>query len=253
MHTVKRAIIMAAGIGSRMQPVSLETPKPLVKVNGSRMIDTVIEALRINGICEIYVVIGFLKEKFYSLPSKYPGIHLIENPYFDSCNNIASLYVAREHLSDCMILDGDQIIYNPGVLSPYFALSGYNAVWCEEQTNEWLLDVKNDVIQGCSRNGGSHGWQLYSISRWSQTDGSRLRKWVEYEFEKGNRSIYWDDVPMFCHFDEFHLGIWKMNKGDVVEIDGFDELLQIDPTYKNWNSLENDHGDTAQIPVDAKF
>ena len=58
MHTVKRAIIMAAGIGKRMQPVSLDTPKPLIKVNGKRMIDTVVDALHDNGIYEIYVVVG---------------------------------------------------------------------------------------------------------------------------------------------------------------------------------------------------
>ena len=43
MHEVKRAIIMAAGLGNRMRPVTLTTPKPLVRVNGKRMIDTVIE------------------------------------------------------------------------------------------------------------------------------------------------------------------------------------------------------------------
>ena len=53
MHTVKRAIVMAAGIGKRMQPVTLETPKPLIKVNGIRMIDSVIQGLNNNNIFEI--------------------------------------------------------------------------------------------------------------------------------------------------------------------------------------------------------
>ena len=65
IHTVKRAIIMAAGIGKRMQPLTFEIPKPLVKVNGIRMIDTVVDALKKNGITEIYVVVGYLKDKFY--------------------------------------------------------------------------------------------------------------------------------------------------------------------------------------------
>ena len=50
MPKVERAIIMAAGLGKRMNPVTLETPKPLVKVNGVRMIDTVIKGLHKNGI-----------------------------------------------------------------------------------------------------------------------------------------------------------------------------------------------------------
>ena len=54
IHIVKRAIILAAGIGTRMQPLTFETPKPLIEVNGVRMIDTVIQGLLINGITEIY-------------------------------------------------------------------------------------------------------------------------------------------------------------------------------------------------------
>ena len=231
-HLVRRAIIMAAGVGNRMHPVTLEIPKPLVPVNGTRMIDTVIRALHQNGIYEIYVVVGYKKECFSGLPEQYPGLSLIENPYYDQCNNIASLYVAREHLSDCMILDGDQMIYRADALSPGFTRSGYNAVWCEGETREWLMTVEDGIVRSCSRTGGSHGWQLYSISRWTAEDGSKLRRQLEMEFEeKQNRQIYWDDVAMFCHPEEFCLGIHEMQKGDVVEIDDLTELAQIDPSY----------------------
>ena len=133
---------MAAGIGKRMQPVSLHTPKPLIKVNGVRMIDTVISGLHQNGITEIYVVVGYLKEAFAELPKQYPGVVLIENPLYEICNNISSLYVAREHLEDVIILDGDQIIYNPTILTPEFERSGYNCVWCEGKTESGFLPWK---------------------------------------------------------------------------------------------------------------
>lgn len=233
MNRVERAIVMAAGLGNRMHPVTLTTPKPLVTVQGRRMIDTVIAGLHQNGIYEIYIVVGYLKEQFLPLEQQYPGVQLIENPYYETCNNISSLYVAREHLENAMILDGDQIIYNPQVLSPVFERSGYNSVWTDEETDEWLQTVENGLVTACSRTGGKGGWQLYSISRWTAEDGRRLKQHLELEFEeKQNRQVYWDDVAMFLHPQEYQLGIWPMQKGDVVEIDSFRELAALDPTYQ---------------------
>jgi len=235
MYRVKRAIIMAAGIGKRMQPVTLETPKPLVEVNGVRMIDTVIKGLYANGIKEIYVVVGYLKEKFECLIKDYPGVVLIENPYYDSCNNIASLYVARNYISDAIILDGDQIIFNNGILVPEFDRSGYNAVWCEADTNEWLMDVEDGIVKSCNRNGGKKGWQLFSVSRWNKNDGEKLKRHLEIEFEENNnRQIYWDDIAMFCYPEEYELGIREMQYGDIIEIDNFDELVMLDKSYRKY-------------------
>ena len=232
-NKVKRAIIMAAGKGERLRPITLTTPKPLVTVNGKRMIDSVIDSLHCNGIYEIYIVVGYLKEQFNQLKDKYDGITIIDNPYYETCNNISSLYMAREHLENTIILDGDQIIYNDEILSSEFELSGYNAVWTDEHTDEWLMSVQNGIVTECSRTGGSHGWQLYSISRWDAEDGKKLKKHLEIEFEqKKNRQIYWDDVPMFCYPQEYQLGIREMHRNDIVEIDSIDELIKLDGSYR---------------------
>jgi CTP:phosphocholine cytidylyltransferase-like protein len=233
-HMVRRAVIMAAGVGNRMRPLTDSIPKPLVKVNGTRMIDTVVNALRNNGITEIYVVVGYLKEQFYDWASEQNDIQIIENPFYDTCNNISSLYAAREHLEDSIILDGDQIIYREKILEPHFTLSGYNAVWCEDETDEWLMQVEDGVVTSCSRTGGSHGWQLYSVSRWSAEDGRTLKELLELEFEVNKkRDVYWDDIPMFLHPDRFKLGIRIMNREDILEIDSLEELKLIDTSYLN--------------------
>ena len=223
---------MAAGRGSRLQPLTLSTPKPLIKVNGQRMIDTVIQGLRANGIKEIHVVVGYQKEKFECLKETYEGLSLIENPYYDTCNNISSLYVARDLLEDSIITDADLLIYDSSILSPAFERSGYNCVWTDAPTDEWLLTLKDDIVTHCSRTGGKSGWQLYSISRWTAEDGRNLKKHLEFQFEqKRNRQIYWDDVAMFCHPDDYRLGIREMQPGAMAEVDSLEELVKLDADY----------------------
>lgn len=239
MHKVERAVILAAGIGKRMNPVTLRTPKPLVKVNGARMIDTIIRALYHNGITEIYIVVGYLKEQFSEVLKEYQGITLIENPYYATCNNISSLYVARDYLENAIILDGDQIIHNERILASEFCQSGYNSVWTLEETDEWLQTVKDGIVTACSRVGGKCGWQLYSISRWTAEDGRKLKKHLELEFEqKHHTQIYWDDIVMFCHSEEYQLGIFEMQSADVIEIDSLEELISLDNGYEKYREKE---------------
>ena len=199
------------------------------------MIDTVIRGLHDNGITEIYIVVGYLKEQFYTLEKEYPGVTIIENPYYDTCNNISSLYVARDHIENAMILDGDQIVYNKTILSPEFERSGYNGNWTDEETDERLQTVEDGIVVSCCRTGGKGGWQLYSISRWSKEDGKRLKHHLEVEFEeKQNRQIYWDDVAMFCYPKEYKLGIRPMNPGDLIEVDNLEELIALDDSYRSY-------------------
>ena len=232
MHVVRRAIIMAAGFGKRMNPITSNTPKPLIRIKGVRMIDTIILGLKKNGIEEIYVVVGYLREQFGCLVDEY-GVKLIDNPLYSSSNNISSLYFAREYLENSIIIDGDQIIYNEKVLSPYFEKSCYNAVSISDETKEWVLQVRNGSVVSCSRTGGTNGWQLYSISRWTGEDGRRLRAHLEDDFVGNeNSQLYWDDVVLFRHFSDYDLGVFPMSKNDVVEIDDYSELVRIDSSYR---------------------
>ncbi len=71
INKVKTAILLSAGLGTRMRPITHSIPKPLVKVNDKSLIETVIDSLVYYGIENIYIVTGYLADKFSFLEKKY--------------------------------------------------------------------------------------------------------------------------------------------------------------------------------------
>jgi len=236
MNVANKGIILAAGFGSRLAPITYEIPKPLISVNGVVMIETIIDAMIVNGIVDICIVVGHLREKFEYLLQKYCDVNIffVYNPYYATCNNISSLYVARDFLEDAIITDGDLIIHNPDIFKREFDASGYCSSYALK-TNEWLQTVnENDEVISCSRTGGKLGWQLYSVSFWNKDDGMRLKSHLEYLFEEVKaHDIYWDDVAMFEFPLEYTLKIRRISEDSLTEIDNLSELLAIDASYRD--------------------
>ena len=230
MAEIENAIIMAAGLGTRMRPLTYKTPKPLIRVAGKPMVESVIEGLHQNGIYDISIVVGYLAEQFNYLGEKYPEVKLINNPYYNQYNNISSLYVARNELKNTVILDGDQLVMNPKLLKREFTHSGYAGAKIDQFTDEWIMHPdQNGKILQCDRSGNDHGWRLYSLSKWQAEDSLRLKDYLEEEFEQAHHyDIYWDDITMFDYFDEFSLYVMPITANDIIEIDSVDQLKQVD-------------------------
>ena len=215
-------------MGTRLKPATDDTPKPMVKVNGVRIIDTVIDALHANGINEIHIVTGYLAGRFSEVKQKYPDVDILYNPYYATRNNISSMFVAREYLQNAICVDGDQIIYNPEILSPYFDYSGYAGSLLHEETDEWGMQTDELGIVTSASIGGNHGWQLFGISRWTSEDGLKLKRYIEEEYlVKKNYDIWWDNIPLFIHPEDFKLKVRRIMKGDLKEIDNFYELIEV--------------------------
>lgn len=231
MTKANRAIILAAGYGNRMHPVTEHTPKALVRVNGKRIIDNQIHTLHKSGIHEIYIVVGYLKEQFLPLETQYPGVHLIENPDFATGNNISSLYYARQYLDACVILDCDILFHREDMLSYEYQHSTYCALWLKNTTTEWLFRHKNLRITDVVKTGGT-GWGLFSISFWTMEDAVKLRQHLTEAYETHRiRDTYWDDVVLTHHKNEYTLELRPMLHSDITEIDTYEELCALDPTY----------------------
>ncbi|EPZ59874.1 hypothetical protein H477_0707 [[Clostridium] sordellii ATCC 9714] len=133
-----RAILLAAGMGTRLRPLTLTTPKSLVEVNGKPMLERQIEFLREIDIDEIIVVTGYLNEKFEYLREKY-GVKLIHNEKFDIYNNIYTMYLVREYIGDSYVIDAD-VYLNRNFLERDIEKSTYFSGYKTGFKNEWKLE-----------------------------------------------------------------------------------------------------------------
>lgn len=229
-YRVRRAVILAAGFGSRLVPVTLNTPKPLVRVNGKRIIDSLLDAMTRVGIEEIYLVRGYLAEQFDQLLLRYPNIHMIENPFYNESNNISSVLCAREHLQNAYICEADLLLYNADLIRKYQYGTNYLGVPVE-QTDDWCFTCKNGYITHLAL-GGTSCYHMFGISYWDAADGERLREHVEKVYRTpGGRERYWDQVVFDYYVDQYKITIRNCTFADIAEIDTYKELCQIDPSY----------------------
>lgn len=229
-YRVRRAVIIAAGFGSRMVPITLNTPKPLVRVHGKMIIETLLDAVVAAGIKEIVLVRGYLWEQFDVLKHRYPGIDFIYNPLFNDANNISSAFLAKDILSNAYVMEADLLVSNPDIIRKYEYSSNYLGMY-KEYTDDWCFDVKSGVIKGLTV-GGTNCYHMYGISYWNREDGERLGKCIEEVFKMpGGKEKYWDEVALRVFKKDFNVDVRPCFEGDIVEIDTFKELKQIDPVY----------------------
>ncbi len=229
-YRVQRAIFIAAGFGERMVPITLNTPKPLVRVKGARIIDSLLDAVINVGIEEIYIVRGYLGEQFDQLLYKYPSIKFIENPMFNQANNISSIYFAREFLDNAYVLESDCLLKNPNLITKYQYRSNYLAIPVK-RTDDWCFHMKHGFINEVSI-GGEDCYQMCGISYWTNEDGEKLKRDVPLVMDRpGGHERYWDEVPLRYCKDNYNVAVRDCRLEDIVEIDTFKELQKIDPDY----------------------
>lgn len=229
-YRAKRAIFIAAGFGSRLVPITFNTPKPLVRVKGTRIIDHLIDACLEAGIEEIYIVRGYLAEQFDQLLYKYPMIKFLENPVYNEANNISSSMIAKELLSNAYVFEADLLLSNHRIITKYHYTSDFLAIR-KDRTDDWCFEVKDGVIVE-EKVGGEDCWQMVGISYWNEEDGKKLAKDIPDVFSTpGGKERYWEQVPLVYRKKNYAVEVRECFDEDIVEIDTFKELKKIDPTY----------------------
>ena len=229
-YRAKRAVFIAAGFGSRLVPITFNTPKPLVRVKGTRIIDHLLDACLEAGIEEIYIVRGYLAEQFDQLLYKYPTIKFLENPVYNEANNISSSMIAKELLSNAYVFEADLLLSNPKIITKYHYTSDFLAIK-KDRTDDWCFEVKDKVITE-EKVGGEDCWQMVGISYWNEEDGRKLANDIPEVYSMpGGKERYWEQVPLVYKKKNYAVEVRECFEEDIVEIDTFKELKQIDPTY----------------------
>lgn len=231
-YRAKRAIFIAAGFGSRLVPITFNTPKPLVRVHGVRIIDRLIDACLQAGIDEIYIVRGYLAEQFDQLLYKYPMIKFLENPVYNEANNISSALVARYMLSNAYVFEADLLISNPVIIKKYHYTSDFLAIK-KDRTDDWCFKVQDGIIIEEKIGGeGEDIWQMVGISYWNETDGHKLSQdIVDVYASPGGKERYWEQVPLVYRKENYAVEVRGCCDEDITEIDTFSELKVIDKSY----------------------
>ena len=225
MYKIKRAIILAAGQGTRLRPYTDSVPKSLLQIAGKPIIERTIEILLSKGIDDITIVTGYLHDKFEYLKSKY-GVSLVINYAYDAGSNLISLQCAVSKIEDCVIIDGDLLLKPDAILNEVQG-SGYAYVK-RQRASEWaiIFNNSNRIKTIVADSSEKHDFNaLYSISYWV---GKTALKYQHAIFNASDSVRYADDIAITMP----DLYGYKVRASDLIEIDTVEDYEHVKRTME---------------------
>lgn len=228
---MKNAIILAAGKSNRFAPFTYERPKALFSVKGEILIERQIKQLRAANVKDIYIVVGYMKEKFFWLEQKY-GVHLLVNNKFGEKGNLYSLYLAREYLGDTFLCCADHYFLHNPFLDTNKENRSYRAV--SYQQGKFLefgvicsdADVITQVMIG-----GCDSLAMVGHAYMNRGFGEKFRTLLEKEINDfGVSSMFWEEFYA-KHIRELTLYKKEFSDTEILEFESIDDLRAFDSEF----------------------
>jgi CTP:phosphocholine cytidylyltransferase-like protein len=217
------AIIMAAGTGTRLRPLTDDRPTGMVEVNGTPIVERQIRHFLDVGVDEVILVTGHRAERFAPLSAKYGRLTFLPNPKYETHNNIYSMYLARDRLGESYVSEADVLMHRNYLLpGPETSLlfGGYRRGFAKE----WILRFGPDGRVHRVDVQGGEGVILAGLSFWTAADARVVRERLEALVEGGGfENLFWDDVYMSC-LDRVPVYLREIDPGDWSEVDTPEDL-----------------------------
>lgn len=228
---IDNALIMAAGLSSRFAPLSYEIPKGLIEVKGEVLIERQIKQLHSAGIDEVYVITGYMADKFQYLVDNF-NVKLIHNPNYITKNNNASIWAARNIINNTYICSADNYFPN----NPFTKTSDtsyYSGIYSPGYTKEWCMyEDKQGYINKVTI-GGNDAWFMLGHAFWDSDFSHAFLKILSKEyFMPKTYGKLWEHI-FIEHLDTLKMKIMKYDSTDIFEFDTLDELREFDASYLN--------------------
>jgi len=111
---IEKAVILSAGKGSRLHPLTDDRPKCLIDFSGRSLLEWQLDALQASGIGEIVIVTGFRDDLVDAVAKRRSGVRTLFNPFYHVADNLGSVWMARgEFGQDTLLINGDTLVSTP--------------------------------------------------------------------------------------------------------------------------------------------